>query len=319
MKHYILRFLLIFACVSIPLHSNACWDDAWDDYYSYDDYDDDDWWDDDDDYDDLLDDDYSWWDDDDDDWDDNNNVDYGDVNDDDYDIDGGELDDVVVTPDYDWGLDDDWWRVDYSYEEEDNDDDDWYNDYDDENIGNYHPNNNKTTNGTNPPSLPNDIHKAEKYEKLFKENLPAKYPIQSCKFNCFTTVLAICNALMADDFKFKSYSTYLFGIETWFTNIFNRDICERGILHSEVYEFLTYGCNLIYDKISVNDIASCIDNGDLVMVTIPNGTHEVLVVGYYDDFGIDAYQCVNPGNGIYETHYDYEFDENLIIRYYKDN
>lgn len=67
MKHYILRFFLIFACVSLPLHSFACWDDDWDDYYSYDDYDDD-WWDYDDDW---------WWDDDDDDWW-NDDVDYGD-------------------------------------------------------------------------------------------------------------------------------------------------------------------------------------------------------------------------------------------------
>ena len=46
MRHSILRFFLIFACVAIPLHSHACWDDSSDDYYDYDDYDYDDWdWD----------------------------------------------------------------------------------------------------------------------------------------------------------------------------------------------------------------------------------------------------------------------------------
>ena len=57
MKHILLRFFLIFACVAIPLHSHACWDDSSDDYYDYDDYDDD-WYD--DDYDDWYYDDFSY-------------------------------------------------------------------------------------------------------------------------------------------------------------------------------------------------------------------------------------------------------------------
>ena len=92
MRHSILRFFLIFACVAIPLHSHACWDDSSDDYYDYDDYDDD-WYDD--------------WYFDDDDWNyDDDDIVYGEISEDNYDMNGGELDEVVVTPDedYDWDL-----------------------------------------------------------------------------------------------------------------------------------------------------------------------------------------------------------------------
>ena len=116
MKHILLRFFLIFACVAIPLHSHACWDDSYDDYYDYDyydydDYDYDDWdWD----YDD-----WDWNDDDDDD------IVYGEIDESNYDMNGGELDEVVVTPDTNDSNDDDWWRTDYGDDDDYGNDDDW--------------------------------------------------------------------------------------------------------------------------------------------------------------------------------------------------
>lgn len=305
MRHYILSFFLIFAFAAMPSLSYACWDDDYDDYYGYDDDDDYyyDWWSDDEDNDDDYD--YDWG---------NNNGD-----DDDDCIDGGTLDEVIITPDddYDWGLDDDWWRTDYGDNDDCGDDDD---DSDNDGIGSYHTDNNNKSTVVTPPLLPYEVHKPESNEKLFKENLPVRYPGQTCTMNCFTTTLAICNALMNGDFSFNDYITYLSAIEHMFYFIFDREICERGIKSYEMNKFLTEGCGLIYDYINESSIASCIDNGDLVMVTIGNGSHEVAIVGYYNDFeGIDAYQCVNPGNGKYETHYGYEFDKDIIIRYFKNN
>lgn len=282
MRHFILRFFLIFACVAMPLYSHACWDDSYDDYYDYDDYD----------------------------WDEN-----------DWDDDGSIwLDEVVVTPDedYDWGLDDDWWRTDNDDEDDYSSDDDWYDD-EDVSIGGYHPDNNKTTSTTTPPLLPNEVHKPESNEVLFAKDLPARYPYQTCHFNCFTTTLAICNALVMGDFKFEYYNGYLSYIENTFLDLFNRNICNEGIYPYELYSLLTYGCNIEYNYITVNQIAFCIDDGDIVMATIANGTHEVAIVGYYDEWGGDAYQCVNPGNGMYETHYADEFKGGSIIRYSKTN
>ena len=305
MKHILLRFFLIFACVAIPLHSHACWDDSSDDYYDYDDYDDD-WYDDD------------WW------YDDDI---FGDDNTDDefcFEIDdsdvknGPTLDNVDVYYD---GNDNDWWRTDYGDDDDYGNDDDWF-DYDedgDTSIGSYHPDNNNTTTNTTPPLLPNEVHTPVDNEKLFKDDLPVRYPYQTNHNNCFTTALAICNALMTGDYSFIFYDNYRVSIEALFFDIFERKIGEKGIYPDEVDNFLTNGSGLIFDYISASEIASCIDNGDLVLATIADGTHEVAIVGYYDDFGIDAYQCVNPGNGMYETHYEYEFKKDLIIRYYKNN
>ncbi len=307
MKHILLRFFLIFACVAIPLHSHACWDDSYDDYYDYDDYDYDDWdWD----YDD-----WDWNDDDDDD------IVYGEIDESNYDMNGGELDEVVVTPDTNDSNDDDWWRTDYGDDDDYGNDDEWSDDYsdDDTSIGSYHPDNNNTTTNTTPPLLPNEVHMPVDNEKLFKDDLPVRYPYQTNHNNCFTTALAICNALMTGDYSFIFYDNYRVSIEALFFDIFERKIGEKGIYPDEVDNFLTNGSGLIFDYISASEIASCIDNGDLVLATIADGTHEVAIVGYYDDFGIDAYQCVNPGNGMYETHYEYEFKKDLIIRYYKNN
>ena len=307
MKHILLRFFLIFACVAIPLHSHACWDDCYDDYYDYDDYDYDDWdWDCDD---------WDWNDDDDDD------IVYGEIDESNYDMNGGELDEVVVTPDTNDSNDDDWWRTDYGDDDDYGNDDDWF-DYDedgDTSIGSYHPDNNNTTTNTTPPLLPNEVHTPVDNEKLFKDDLPARYPYQTNHNNCFTTTLAICNALTMGDFDFKYYNGYLAYVENTFSDTFGRDISEEGIYPCEVDRFITNGCNLEFDYITSSEIASCIDDGDIVMVTIANGSHEVAIVGYYDDLGVDAYQCVNPGNGMYETHYVDEFKHGSIIRYSKNN
>ncbi len=156
-------------------------------------------------------------------------------------------------------------------------------------------------------------------EKLFKDDLPVRYPYQTNHNNCFTTALAICNALTMGDFDFKYYNGYLAYVENTFSDTFGRDISEEGIYPCEVDRFITNGCNLEFDYITSSEIASCIDDGDIVMVTIANGSHEVAIVGYYDDWGVDAYQCVNPGNGMYETHYVDEFKHGSIIRYSKNN
>ncbi len=317
MRHYILSFFLIFAFVTVPSYAYACWDDDYDDYYGYDD-------DDDDYYDDYY---YDWGEDDD---DDGYDDDYGnDGYDDDYDygygnsdepINGGTLVGVEVTPDYDWGLDEDWWRTDYGNDDCGNGNDDGDDSSDEVGIGGIHDNNNSTTDVIVPPLLPREVHKPESNEKLFNQDLPIRYPRQTCNWNCFTTTIAICNALMTGDFNFESYATYIQAIEELFSIMFNREICVRGINPSEVDRFLTDGCGLIYDYINESNITSCIDNGDLVMVTIGSGSHEIAIVGYYDDgYGIDAYQCVNPANGQYETHYGYEFNKDLIIKYYKNH
>lgn len=204
---------------------------------------------------------------------------------------------------------------DYSYSDNDNDNDDLdaYDDFDytEPSVGEYHSDNNKTspTSGKHYPAYD---------EVLFKDNLPAQYPRQKCSMSCFLTSIAICESLMKGDFS--TYSSNLEAMESLFQCNLGRDICDDGIYPDEMSYFLDTVYMVDNEFIGIGDICGCIDNGDLVMVTIENGTHEVVIVGYYDDcWGVDAYQCVNPGTGLYETHYDYEFDENHIIKYKKSN
>ncbi len=65
----------------------------------------------------------------------------------------------------------------------------------------------------------------------------------------------------------------------------------------------------------VTDITEIPHNIDLgcpmtAVIDTEDGLHMVEIVGYYQDYvGINAFQCVNPGNGMYETHYTHEFNE----------
>lgn len=285
MKHYILRFFLIFACVSLPLHSFACWDDDWDDYYSYDDYDDD-WWDYDDDW---------WWDDDDDDWW-NDDVDYGDIGNDDYDIDGGELDDVVVTPDDDWGLDDDWWRVDYSYEEEDNDDDDWYYNYDDDVIivgyGKGAQDNDKD----------NEIDPKER-----------QYLVQDCQLCCVPAVMAIMN-MYAKKLTIEQAESLQNKYIEKFYEMTGKNVSDIGVSSDKIETFMNL-CGFIINHCSVDAISRCTDAGYQVFVfidVIDNGKtygHALDIIDSNKDSNgnIVSYECINPNTGNVETHSADEF------------
>jgi len=211
---------------------------------------------------------------------------------------------------------------DYSYSDNDNDDLDAYDDFDytEPSVGEYHPNNNNSHTTTTPPTLPNDTHKPLPNEKLFAKDLPVKYPKQTHNMNCVTSALATCQLLMDGNFTFSTYYTDLYMLDTWYYSHFDADIKKVGIYPSDFLDFINGICQFDCAIINISDIVSCIDNGDIVLVTVNGGTHEVIVVGYYDDIsGVDAYQCVNPGTGEYETRYDYEFLKDYIIKFPKKN
>ena len=85
-----------------------------------------------------------------------------------------------------------------------------------------------------------------------------------------------------------------------------------GVTSNAKIETLMTGCGFSFESISVSEIPTAIDEGSPVVAVIGAADginkHMLVVVGYFKDyFGVDAFQCINPGTGQYETHYSYEF------------
>lgn len=266
MKHILLRFFLIFACVAIPLHSHACWDDSSDDYYDYDDYDDDwDW-----DYDD-----WDWNDDDDDD------IVYGEIDESNYDMNGGELDEVVVTPDedYDWGLDDDWWRTDYGDDDDYGNDDEWSDDYSDD------PDLTILITGTE------DGKTKEKYElkqtdKLVKalNKMPKtgfkQGTTNSCLFAGLTFTSIVFGGEIPEGKFMMGYIEHSPNFKTALEGITSGLYYEKTIESTIVSIAEENGFSVTQ---GISDIKDAINDGQIVLTNINDGeknTHDIVIVGY---------------------------------------
>lgn len=277
MKHILLRFFLIFACVAIPLHSHACWDDSYDDYYDYDDYDYDDWdWD----YDD-----WDWNDDDDDD------IVYGEIDESNYDMNGGELDEVVVTPDedYDWGLDDDWWRTDYGDDDDYGNDDEWSDDYSDD------PDLTILITGTE------DGKTKEKYElkqtdKLVKalNKMPKtgfkQGTTNSCLFAGLTFTSIVFGGEIPEGKFMMGYIEHSPNFKTALEGITSGLYYEKTIESTIVSIAEENGFSVTQ---GISDIKDAINDGQIVLTNINDGeknTHDIVIVGYNENgyFGYDT-------------------------------
>lgn len=308
MKHILLRFFLIFACVAIPLHSHACWDDSYDDYYDYDDYDDD-WYDDD------------WWNDDD---------FFGDDNTDDefcFEIDdsdvknGPTLDNVDVYYD---GNDNDWWRTDYGDDDDYGNDDDWVDDYDD--YGDDDQNNPdipvvtptesdkvyvKCKDGT----LCLDLEKTKVYvisdkDKLVKEltNIPLGYKQVFPQASCIFAGLAFSyEVLTGSNVDHEADMLNKYGEIKGYDKL--EDMMRNGSNAETVQWLLEYyydlkpensGSVLLYPTFELpnSSFSNFIDEGYVLMTNISIGKenedstdHNIVVVGYNDD-GLICYDTL---------------------------
>lgn len=84
-----------------------------------------------------------------------------------------------------------------------------------------------------------------------------------------------------------------------------------GVRGSDNLNILLQNSNLNFEKISPMDIVSSINNNSPIVAILDalncSDKHMVVIVGYYDDWNKEAFQCINPGTGKYETHYSSEF------------
>ena len=209
-----------------------------------------------------------------------------------------------------------------------------------DNIGSYHPNNNATTTEITPPLLPQEYHQPESHEKLFKDNLPAQTLKQECKMTCVPTAMASIISMLGSDWSAEEIRDQ---IEQNYLNTKPEgyDLCKYGVLKVDL-DNVMYKAS--FYETSINEIRNNIDEGNPCAAVINIGTniteelHMIEIVGYFTEpvkeqivftsdgsqivktqEPVNAYQCINPGTGKYETHYDYEFQKYQDMIYVKYN
>ena len=175
-------------------------------------------------------------------------------------------------------------------------------------IWNPNNNNNNTTIIINPPSLPEEIHKPAENEVLFKDNLPAQTIKQRTNMDCVSTSLGIISELSG---SVQTAENVRENIEEMYRRMTGVLLEEDGVDSSCYLNMLLTESGLPYEYTSPLQIKSSIDSNMPVLGIIEASDgfnkHMVVIVGYYNEFYVSKYQCINPGTGQYETHSQSEF------------
>ena len=194
-------------------------------------------------------------------------------------------------------------------------------------FGDYHPNNNQTVDSASVPNKPKSYHKPEQNEVLFKEKLPAEVARQLYNYDCVLTAIAICQSLMEGKYSIDDMDNLNLNIEYACAKMLDLEFftdLQTGLNSSQteaLMEKLGYSFENIntIDNTSMFGILESIANGFPVLAGITpeamssiygvktNKGHEVVIVGYFNDGVIDAFQCLDPATGTYVTRYTNEF------------
>ena len=194
-------------------------------------------------------------------------------------------------------------------------------------FGGYHPDNNQTVDSARVPKKPESYHKPEPDEVLFKDKLPAEVARQLYNFDCVLTAIAICQSLMEGKYSIEDMQRLNLNIEyacAEMLGLGNYFSLETGLNSSQteaLMEKLGYSFENIntIDNTSMFGILESITNGYPVLAGITseamssiygvktNKGHEVVIVGYFNDGAIDAFQCLDPATGTNVTRYTNEF------------
>ena len=311
-------FLLLVMWMPLAVPCHASWDDDDDDWYDYyeddEDDEDDDWWADDDDWDDGWDSDDSGY-----------NPDYYYFY---FDSDGDGINDWCLTTDSDGHgvaisyMDDGDFIYESLRQSGDDSDNGWEDsgndgsevddgsnsdgDGEETGVGAIHPNNNNA--GITPPLSQPSLHVPVEGEVLFRDGLPAQSLKQSGRMDCVPTAMAnLMWHLGSEQTVVELWKTLVSVCEKHFTD----DVVGLGIELNDINALME---SMGFQKSTFADIIRDLNSGSpsLAIIETDAGRHMIEIVGYYQDgwssYTIDAYQCINPGTGKYETHYSYEFE-----------
>lgn len=170
------------------------------------------------------------------------------------------------------------------------------------NSGYWYPNNNNVD--IKPPYNP--THQKIDGEHLFKENLPAQSMKQETNMTCVPTAMANLLSHMGSQQTPEEMRQI---IEIAYDNLYSVRNCyikRDGIDINNINEFMQING---FTNISLSDITSNIDNSIPCLAVIENESgflHMVEIVGYFDNnnyypFSPIAFQCIDPGTGLYTT------------------
>ena len=270
-----IKLLIIVISLSLPIHSYACWDDDMDDDDDsgwYDDNDNgDDWWNED-----NYDDDYAW------------------------DID---LPDVIITPDDDdsWDeSDDDWWRTDDADDDDswDGGNDDWWDD------DSWNDDSGMSSNKNN--EIKGNDDKKNNYSLKESDKLSVNLKIlnKQIGFKQGTNNTCVCSGL-------EFVAKVLGNNQLTESKVLEKLVTTQGLgaLLGQFQNVQTLADDLariakdagFRSTSYISDIKTAIDNGELVMTTIPvasGGNHDVIIVGYNSE-GYIAYNTDRQQGGNY--------------------
>ena len=170
-------------------------------------------------------------------------------------------------------------------------------------VGGYwYPNNNNVD--INPPFNP--THQKIDGEHLFKENLPAQSMKQETSMTCVPTAMANLLSHMGSQ---QSPQEMRKNIETAYDSKFSIEygyIKDEGVNLSVLDDLMTiYG----FCQISSLDISLNIDTHSPCIALIANddgSLHMIEIVGYFKNTDYvhtspEAFQCIDPGTGLYKT------------------
>lgn len=259
-----IKLLIIVISLSLPIHSYACWDDDMDD-------DDEGWYNNNDD-----DDDYAW------------------------DID---LPDVIITPDDDdsWDeSDDDWWRTDYGDDDDswDGGNDDWWDDDSWNDDSGMSSNKNNEIKGNDDKKNNYSLKESDKLSvnlKILNKQIGFKQGTNNtcvCSGLEFVAKVLGNNQLTESKVLEKLVATQGLGaLLGQFQNVQTLADDLARIANDAGFRSTSY----------ISDIKTAIDNGELVMTTIPvasGGNHDVIIVGYNSE-GYIAYNTDRQQGGNY--------------------
>lgn len=259
-----IKLLIIVISLSLPIHSYACWDDDMDD-------DDEGWYNNNDD-----DDDYAW------------------------DID---LPDVIITADDDdsWDeSDDDWWRTDDSDDDDswDGGNDDWWDDDSWNDDSGMSSNKNNEIKGNDDKKNNYSLKESDKLSvnlKILNKQIGFKQGTNNtcvCSGLEFVAKVLGNNQLTESKVLEKLVATQGLGaLLGQFQNVQTLADDLARIANDAGFRSTSY----------ISDIKTAIDNGELVMTTIPvasGGNHDVIIVGYNSE-GYIAYNTDRQQGGNY--------------------
>lgn len=230
-------------------------------------------------------------------------------------IDGDELDEVVCTPNHDDDDDDDGFSFDDDDDDDDtigsnvNGDEGWWDDDDDDQLDDDDEDDVHFYNQNIHHPKPGEVDlKCDEWGYV----LPERWHKQEIIRECTLVVMEYLSNYFKDTL-FEGYSSDRHTFADGYIDLYGHDGSLDGVYYSELLALLGYE-GFRYMEIGCDDIIANINDDNPVMVTVADGTHELMIIGYEDD---DTFYAVNPATGTIQVWDADEFTNCIAVTGYR--